>query len=74
MPKQISVEDVATKVAPARWPGCFDRSTFGEYIGVSLRSIDKISSSELPPDFRLGDAPRWRRESIDRWLEKKTNE
>ena len=74
MPKQNAITESLAKSSPARWPGAFDRATLAEYIAVSLRTVDKLAGSELPPDFQIGDRPRWRRDTVDKWIESKGQE
>jgi predicted DNA-binding transcriptional regulator AlpA len=65
MPKSLTTENTP----PARWPAALDRAALAEYLSVSLRTIDKFSSTgELRPDFKIGDSPRWSRENVDQWI------
>lgn len=40
-------------------------------LGISERSVWRMASSgEIPPPVRIGRCSRWRRSSLDAWLEK----
>ena len=71
MPKTLDVDAALQLMPPARWPGALDRAGLAEFLSVSLRTVDKLSSSELPPDFRIGDSPRWLLSRVTAWCEGK---
>jgi predicted DNA-binding transcriptional regulator AlpA len=51
-------------------PDLLDTAAVAELVGVQPATIRRYLSLGLvpPPDVRLGQAPGWYQETIDRWL------
>ncbi len=56
-----------TQDAPDR---CLDKSGLAQYLGVSVRSLDRANAAGLlpRPDLVVGRSPRWSPDTIKRWL------
>ncbi len=61
-----------TQDAPDR---CLDKSGLAQYLGVSVRSLDRANAAGLlpRPDLVVGRSPRWSPETIKRWLKARPN-
>jgi len=51
-------------------PCCFTKRTLAQYLGLSVRSLDRAAALGLLPcpDLVVGRSPRWSPETIERWL------
>lgn len=57
----------------ARWPALLDRQTLAEYLSCSVPMLDKeIARCNIPPPVRFAGRDKWRKEDIDRALERLT--
>lgn len=55
----------------ARWPALMDRQTLAEYLCCSLPMLDKeVARCRIPPPVKFAGRDKWRKEDIDRALEK----
>src|SRR5271165_1011826 len=50
---------------------CFDKKGFARFLGLSVRSLDRINAEgRLPaPDFVLGRSARWSPWTVRKWLQ-----
>ena len=60
------------QATPSRWPALLSPESLAEYLGLSVRSVEKLRAmGELPAPIRMpGDlrSVRWRRCDIDEFL------
>src|SRR5262249_20344039 len=49
---------------------CFTKRTLADYLGLSVRSLDRANAVGLLPcpDLVVGRSPRWSPETVHKWL------
>jgi predicted DNA-binding transcriptional regulator AlpA len=49
---------------------CLDKNGLAQYLGISVRSLDRATAMGLlpQPDLVVGRSPRWAPDTIKRWL------
>lgn len=53
-------------------PTLITKAQIAEYLGVTVRSVDRyVASGELPNPIRIGGRLRWRQQSILDFLERR---
>jgi excisionase family DNA binding protein len=50
----------------------FTKSTLAEYLGITLRSLDRLDvRREGPPRVKIGRRVLFRREAVEAWLQER---
>ena len=57
----------------ARWPALLDRQALAEYLSCSVPMLDReVARCNIPPPVRFAGRDKWRKEDIDRALDRLT--